>query len=142
MSPRRPVLPGPTSTERRGLDTGRGGTGGRRTRGGEKWGAKERKPEGRRAGRDQPAPAAWVLSQAPLTTFLRSYTAGVSAGLEDDGQSEGPAPPNLSARVPQLPPSPPRLPLVLGLEGTLLSGVRGGIGSREGSGTEFRTVTK
>lgn len=63
----------------------------------------------------------------------------MTAGIH---QSEGPAPPNLYPSVSQRNPCSPPLPLVLRLEGTLLLGVRGGIRSGEGNGTEFKTVTK
>lgn len=62
MSPGRPVLPGRTSAERRGLDTGRGrGLGGGGLGEGRGW----------PAGTIYPLPARWVCSEAPLATFLR-----------------------------------------------------------------------
>lgn len=62
MFPGRPVLAGPTSAERRGLDTGRGG-------GLEGGGLGEGR--GWPAGTIYLLPARWVCSEAPLATFLR-----------------------------------------------------------------------
>lgn len=135
MSPRLPVLPAPTSAERRGLDTGsgrdwreensgRGGTGRRRSTCSYSCRFAPRPPRPfscapRRRGQS------WVGGWRRESTSLRD-----------------PHPRTSTPGSPNAPPCSPPLPLVLRLEGTLLLGVRGGIRSGEGSGIELKTVTK
>lgn len=76
MSPRSPVLLGPTSAERRGLDTGRGRDGREEIRGGAKL-----------AGGVSLRLLLRVLSEALSTTFPRSLDRGVCPGWEDDGRT-------------------------------------------------------
>lgn len=75
MSPRRPVLPGPTSAERSGLDTGRGRDG------------REKDPgdEGE-AGEGPSAPTSFLALQGPLDHFSALLDRGLDSGWEEDGR--------------------------------------------------------
>ena len=140
MSPRRPVLPGPTSAERRGLDTGRGG-------GLEGGGLGEGR--GRPAGTVSLLPARWVCPKRPWPLPCAPRRRGSALGWRMTvgiHQPERPSPPNLyprvSHRTPRLHPGTPPSPFSswAGGDAALRSeGAGSGLGRRR---NEFRTVTK